>query len=58
MGKWKIRIDHFGNENTIRGTVARMVNVLSGSEIDKITVGNCGGVENYITWKKSQKLRK
>ena len=32
-----MEIDNFGNENAIQNTFARMVNVLSGSEIEKVT---------------------
>ena len=46
--KLKMQIDYFGNENAIRNTFARMMNALSGSELDKITAGKLRGVENYI----------
>ena len=42
--KRQIRIDHFGNANTIRNNFARAVNVLSGSDMCKITVGELRAV--------------
>ena len=46
--KLKMQIDYFGNENAIRNTFARMANVLSGSEIEKITADKSRGAENFI----------
>ena len=57
-GKRKIKIDYFGNENTVRNTFVRMVNVLTGNEMDKITVGKLRDVEKCIIWNKNRKLHK
>ena len=43
-----MQIDYFGNENAIRNTFARMANVLSVGEIDKIALGEFRGVGNSI----------
>jgi len=45
---WKCKSIISEMKNAIRNTCARMVNVLSGSEIDKITADKLRGVENYI----------